>query len=146
MASAQSMNAFYFDRQFLVAMALGPCVWLALYLLLSPVRSPLDIKLLVMVCAVYPVLEELAFRGFLQSWLLEKRLLAKTPVVGISYANLMTSILFAAAHLYSQSPVWAFLVFFPSLVFGYCRERFDGVLPSIVLHCWYNLGFFLLLM
>jgi membrane protease YdiL (CAAX protease family) len=59
----------------------------------------------------------------------------------ISGANLITSFLFAAAHLLHQSPLWASLVFFPSLIFGWAREKYDSIVPSIVLHSFYNAGF-----
>ena len=45
-------------------------------------------------------------------------------------------------HLWSHSPIWATLVFFPSLVFGYLRDQFDSTVPSIVMHIWYNGGYF----
>ncbi len=138
------MKRFYLDTHFLIALLLGPCVWALLYWLLPRGGGQFDLQWFLMVSAVYPVLEELAFRGFIQSWLFEQPRFA-VSVRGISYANLITSALFAAAHLFNQPPLWAALVFFPSLVFGYFRDRFDGVVPSIVLHCWYNAGFFLLL-
>ena len=31
----------------------------------------------------------------------------------------------------------------PGLVFGYFRERYNALWPAIVLHVWYNAGFFL---
>lgn len=139
------MKRFFTDSHFLVALVLGPCVWALLFLLQLNTASSIDIVLLITVCLIYPVLEELAFRGFIQSWLLDAIQFAKKRFGGISVANIVTSIVFAAAHLYSQHPLWAASVFFPSLVFGYFRERHDSVIPSIVLHCWYNTGFFLIL-
>lgn len=139
------MKRFYFDSHYLIALILAPIVWAVLYFWQAPVTSRFDAKLFLMVCAVYPVLEELAFRGFIQSWLLEKPVFARKPFAGISFANLATSAVFATVHLYSQPLLWAVSVFFPSLVFGYFRDRFGGVVPSIILHCWYNAGFFLLL-
>jgi len=93
---------------------------------------------------LYPVIEELAFRGFIQTWLLEKSIFRNKPFLHISNANIVTSFLFASFHLFNQSPMWAALIFAPSLVFGYLRDRYDAVTPSIVIHAWYNLGFFLL--
>lgn len=88
---------------------------------------------------LYPVLEELAFRGAVQSWLLSRPLGAARR--GISVANLITSVLFCAAHTIYQPILWATSTFIPSLVFGHFRERYDQVLPSVLLHGWYNLGF-----
>lgn len=99
---------------------------------------------MLLVVLVYPILEELAFRGAIQSWLLEKPKLTRFLVWRVSVANVVTSLLFALAHLYNQPPVWAAAVFFPSLVFGYFRERCDGLAVPVVLHIWYNLGFVLL--
>jgi len=61
--------------------------------------------------------------------------------VGISMANVVTSLLFASLHLISQPPLWAALVFVPSLVFGWARDRYITVVPSIILHVVYNAGF-----
>jgi membrane protease YdiL (CAAX protease family) len=36
------------------------------------------------------------------------------------------------------------LVFLPSLCFGFVRDRFGSVYPSIALHAFYNHGYFLL--
>lgn len=93
---------------------------------------------------LYPIIEELAFRGFIQTWLLEKSIFRNKPLPQISYANLVTSFLFASFHLFNQPPIWAALIFAPSLVFGYLRERYDAVTPSIIVHAWYNLGFLML--
>jgi membrane protease YdiL (CAAX protease family) len=141
----QALKKVFFDVHFLTALLLGPLVWLALYLWVRPAVSVTGIQMLLMVCLIYPVLEELAFRGFVQTWLLEKPQFAQMPLTGLSYANVATSILFAGAHLLNQSLFWAVSIFFPSLVFGYFRDRYDLVWPSIILHCWYNTGFFLLL-
>ncbi len=135
----------FLDAHFIAALLLGPVVWLALSLWVKPALSAPGVQALLMVCLIYPVLEELAFRGFVQTWLLEKPQFAHMPAAGISYANVATSILFAGAHLINQSPLWAVSIFFPSLVFGYFRDRYDLVWPSVILHCWYNTGFFLLL-
>ena len=139
------MKRFFADPHYLVAVALGPVVWVVLYLWLGNSGNALDLKLLLLVCLVYPVLEELAFRGFIQSWLLDFPVFAKTLIAKLTAANIVTSVVFAAAHLFGQPPLWAALVFFPSLVFGYFRDRTQQVLPGILLHCWYNAGFFLIL-
>jgi len=110
----------------------------------KPLNWTFDPRLLLFTVIIYPVLEELAFRGFVQTWLLEKSFFQPTILPLITRANILTSIAFAALHLFSQPPMWAALVFLPSLVFGYLRERFDSVLPSIIVHAWYNLGFVIL--
>lgn len=86
---------------------------------------------------VSPVLEEIVFRGLLQGWLLRRAALAR-PRVGLSGANVLTSIAFAAAHLWREPWSWAALTFFPSLMFGVARERSGAVAASCVLHAAYN--------
>jgi len=123
----------------------APVAWLCLWLVIEkPLNWNFDPRLLLFAVVVYPILEELAFRGFIQTWLLEKKLFQPTILPQITRANVVTSLAFAALHLVSQPPLWAALVFLPSLIFGYLRERFDSVLPSIIVHAWYNLGFVIL--
>jgi len=137
------------DSHFWVAVVLGPVVWIALWWLLlppggKPVPGGVALTVLFSSVILYPVIEELAFRGFIQTWLLEKAIFKNKPFLNISYANIVTSFLFASFHLFNQPPLWAALIFAPSLVFGYLRDRYEAVSPSIFIHAWYNLGFLLL--
>jgi membrane protease YdiL (CAAX protease family) len=50
---------------------------------------------------------------------------------------------FATLHGLKQGGVLSWLTFFPSLVFGYCRERYGTLVPCIVLHATYNAGIWL---
>lgn len=92
--------------------------------------------------AVYPPLEEWLFRGELQP-LLGCRWSARWGPMTL--ANLVTSIVFAALHLWFHPPLWAAAVFLPSLVFGYFRERSGGLASPIALHAGYNAAHVLLL-
>lgn len=133
------------DLHFWIAIVLGPVVWLALWWITGkPAPDGIAVKVLLTGVILYPVIEELAFRGFIQTKLLQKSFFAKTLFLKITNANIVTSFLFASFHLFNQPPLWAALIFFPSLVFGYLRDRYDAVAPSIVVHAWYNLGFLLL--
>jgi len=97
-----------------------------------------------MLAAVQPVLEELVFRGLLQGWLREKGGFINA-FLGVGLANVLTSVVFTALHFINHAPWMAASVFFPSLLFGYFRDRYDGwLVPSIGLHCFYNAGYFLL--
>ncbi len=89
----------------------------------------------------FPVLEEFAFRGFVQTTL-AKTAWGKKTKFGFSAANAFTSVVFVLFHLLSHSPLWAGLTFFPSLIFGFFRDRYDRVMPAIVLHVFYNAGYF----
>jgi membrane protease YdiL (CAAX protease family) len=86
-----------------------------------------------------PIVEELAFRGVLQGQLLRWNSARKAGP--LTWANLLTTVLFVAMHGLSQPPAWALAVAVPSLVFGHLRERFGSVLPAIMLHAFYNAGF-----
>lgn len=90
---------------------------------------------------IYPVLEEAAFRGALQGELYRTSW-GPNRFVGISAANLATSLAFSIAHVIYHPPLAAFLVFFPSLIFGYFRDRYHSVIPAAALHVFYNAVFF----
>lgn len=88
---------------------------------------------------VTPLLEELAFRGVLQSEL-QRRL--SWAIGRISLANVLTSAVFVLAHWLQNPGPLALAVVVPSLVFGYFRDRFHTVKPSILLHVVYNAAYF----
>ena len=141
------------DRFFGAAMVAAPLFWLVLLAtgnqspdLAWPLRSPAQFLLL---CVAYPVLEELAFRGFLQGLLRQTAWGARAIGRGssgatniISGANVVTSLVFALCHLWRHAPLWAGLTFFPSLIFGFFRDRTGSVIPPIILHVFYNAGYF----
>lgn len=107
----------------------------------SGVGHPLVTLLLIIV--VYPILEEIVFRGALQGFLRERKIMLRA-ICGVTLANVLTSIVFTSLHFLNHSPLWAALVFVPSLVFGWARDRFDNLLPPTLLHIFYNAGFMLL--
>jgi hypothetical protein len=88
---------------------------------------------------LYPIAEEVLFRGVIQP-LLGKKLPANNRT--ISTANIVTSLLFSAAHLINHSPLWALATFVPSLIYGYTMERYKTLYGPIILHCLYNAGYF----
>lgn len=88
---------------------------------------------------IFPVLEEILFRGLLQGMVAQRLSGRLGP---LSHANLIVSLLFALAHFYSHSAAWALGTVFPSLVFGYFRDRYQHVLPAVVLHVFYNASYF----
>lgn len=103
-----------------------------------------SLRVLLFIVVVAPVLEECVFRGGMQAWLYEKPQFSYKPFLNISYANLITSVIFTAFHAFSQPLIWAASVIAPSLVFGWARDKTSSVLPCIALHAWYNLGFVML--
>ena len=135
-------NAHLPDRTYFILLGLGPLFWQAYYIYASPpllltwpLSAPLQFGLLVL---IYPLLEEIVFRGLVlegvAGWFPQRFGM-------LSLANVLTSIAFAALHLVHQSPLWSLAIFFPSLVFGFSKERYQTLWAPIILHCWYNLGF-----
>lgn len=135
------------DRFFILACLLALPVWLLIYFtpILSWTGNSFTWFQVVALVLLFPVLEELVFRGLIQGSLLRVPLLAKRPLL-FSNANAITSLLFAALHLIHQPIAMAALIFIPSLVFGELRDRFGSTRPSIVMHVFYNLGLLLVLM
>jgi membrane protease YdiL (CAAX protease family) len=88
-----------------------------------------------------PVLEELVFRGGIQE-LLERRLQGR---LGRDGANVLTSLLFAIAHLMVAPPWLAAGVFLPSLVFGRLKQLHASLAPAMLIHAWFNACFLLAL-
>jgi membrane protease YdiL (CAAX protease family) len=134
------------DRLFWLAVMAGPLCWLVLLLLLKPaphwtwpLAAPVQYLLPVL---VYPVLEEIVFRGLLQE--LAQEFISRRAFGPLSLANLLTSLVFTGFHFLNHAPLWAALVFFPSLVFGFFKDRYRTLTAPIVLHGFYNAGFLLL--
>ena len=138
---------FHRDSVFLWLLALGPMAWLSMigFFGFQPLPWPAIWSLTFLSVALWhPLFEELLFRGIVQGYVLQSIRCQKTWN-GLSLANFVTSLLFAMAHLASHSVSWSLLVFLPSLCFGFVRDRFGSVYPSIALHAFYNTGYFLLI-
>ncbi len=132
------------DRLFLAALLAGAVTWLILYLLQQPVIQwnwplvrPWPFLSLVL---LYPTIEEIAFRGLLQELL--RDYVSRRSLGPLTIANLLTSVLFAGLHFIYHAPLWAALVFFPSLVFGFFKDRTRRLLAPVILHVFYNAGYF----
>jgi CAAX protease family protein len=135
--------ALHKDPLLLAALLAGPVFWILLYLserpdILwdKPLHYPVWFLKLVL---VYPVIEEIIFRGLLQELL--RDYISKASIGPLTVANLLTSVLFAAAHLFYHVPLWAASVFFPSLVFGFFKERTGALTAPFLLHAYYNAGY-----
>ena len=132
------------DPLFLFALLAGLLVWLALYVIQQPAIQPgwplLEPWQFLIAVLVYPVLEEIAFRGLIQE--LVRDLISSRFLGPLSIANLLTSLLFTGLHFITHPPLWAALVIFPSLVFGLFKDRTQRLLAPIVLHVFYNAGYF----
>lgn len=133
--------AFQRDKVFLFATAIP--LFATLILMATEATTPslnwllAEEYRLIWLLLIIPVVEELAFRGFLQTTLM-KRTLHRYPLPGLSYANILTSLMFMILHLLMNPQTEALLTFLPSLIFGQLRERYGSVLPAIFLHMLYN--------
>jgi membrane protease YdiL (CAAX protease family) len=133
---------FYRDIVFAEAVLAALGFWLGLWLwfpvypiTLAEVLSPTFLSLVVW----QPLLEELLFRGYCQGQL-HRQSWGQRHWRGLTVANGLTSLLFVAGHYVSHPPLWATAVLLPSLLLGYCRDRYGSVYPSIILHAFYNAG------
>ncbi|HEU5407690.1 MAG TPA: JDVT-CTERM system glutamic-type intramembrane protease [Nitrospira sp.] len=143
----QYNRPFHRDAAFLLLLALGPIVWFSMIEVFpfQPLpRHRIWSPAFLSVTLWQPLFEELLFRGIVQGYLLQSTARQKTWI-GLSTSNLLTSLLFSLAHLAGHSVSWSLLVFVPSLCFGFVRDRFGSVYPSIALHVFYNAGYFLLI-
>ena len=136
---------FFKERYFLLSLlAALPAIPLLLFIFAKTGQpTPPTVKLFLSIVIVTPVMEELIFRGFIQGWMLESGKLRKSLIGPVTAANMAVSVIFAATHLYTHTPLWAMLVFFPSLLLGLARERAGNVYPSIILHSFYNMVYLL---
>lgn len=140
------------DWQFGAALAAAPFAWGVMAWTFPPGfhidRALSEPGLFLMLAIIYPVLEEMVFRGALQGWLRERSWgLRRFGLLTI--ANMLTSVVFTSLHFFAHPPLAAMLVFAPSLIFGYFRDRTDGdqmygLGAPIALHCWYNTGYFII--
>lgn len=143
------MQAFSFkfllrDKTFWAALAAGGLFWFALAIGWKPANFHLwflsQPLLFLLPALIYPVLEEMAFRGLIQESLLTQPWGAR-QLAGLSHANIITSVLFTLAHFIYHPPLWAAGVMVPSLIFGYFRDKYRSVMPAILLHIFYNAGY-----
>lgn len=134
------------DRHFLLAVAAGPVFWAALAVWV-PARPLAPAALVIWpylhLAVAAPVLEELAFRGALMGWFHDYAWGGRR-VLGLTLANLAASVGFTALHFAGHPPLWAAAVAVPSLLFGHLRDRHGSVVPALLLHVFYNAGYFAL--
>ena len=138
-----SCPSFLKDRLFHLALFSAVLVWVALWYTVIPtfiIDQQSIAKIIFLTVIWYPLLEEILFRGIIQKLLIDKSWGSKS-VAGLSTANLLTSFLFVLAHLWNQPAMWAVSVFIPSLLYGFFRDRYSNIYPSIILHSFYNAGF-----
>ena len=89
------------------------------------------------VLLIASVAEEIVFRGGVQTALLRWPALRATTL-SVSHANVVTSLLFAAFHLWRHPLAVALGVFPVSLALGHVREASGRVWPAAFLHVVFN--------
>lgn len=143
--SGQRMRRTLHDVQFWAAMFAALLMWLLGYVWLAPdpdpawpLQRPREVLFLVL---LYPIAEELLFRGLLQGLLLRRAALRR-ELFGFTSANVLTSAVFTALHFLTHPPLAAAAVIVPSLIFGYFRDRHGSLHAPVLLHVFYNLGYF----
>ncbi len=142
-------QGYLFDTHYRVAIVAAP-IFCLLYIWVFDHKADdiywliKDIRSLLFLVFLYPIVEEVIFRGFIQEYITNK-LKNQSIFLGLSIANLLTSLLFVSIHFIHHPPIWATLVLFPSLIFGYFKDKYIHIAPSIVLHMFYNLCFFSLI-
>lgn len=138
---------FYRDPGYLAALLAGVVGLLFLRIVIPNISSyvvQLNMLVILNTIVLYPVLEEVLFRGVIQGQLIQKNW-AKQTFSGFSYANWLTSLLFVGLHLFYHQPLWAISVILPSLLFGHFRDYYHSILPAIILHASFNLQLILVL-
>jgi len=135
---------FWQDTLFGTAIAAGLLYWLVLYMVTRqppafgwPLQDPWRF---VYPALLYPVAEELVFRGLVQD--LAHRYLKAWALGPLTHANILTSLLFTALHFFNHPPLWAAAVLVPSLLFGFFKDRSGGLAAPVLLHVFYNSGYF----
>lgn len=133
------------DKSFLTVILLAPIFWFSLYYSGTVISGPgwlsQNALLFLQLALLYPIVEELVFRGLMQEKLWQTRL-SRLSIYCISLPNIITSAVFTGFHFIAHPPAWALAVIVPSLAFGFFRDRYQHVLPAIILHVFYNVGYF----
>ena len=108
-----------------------------------PMATPDPLRDLAML-AFGSVLEEIVFRGLLQPALARAFERRRWPAGGspLTLANVATSVLFAAFHLWRHPLAVALGVFPVSLIYGRARELSGHWWPAALLHIGFNVALY----
>ena len=98
----------------------------------------------VAILLIFPVLEEIVFRGLIQDYLSNKTI-GWDSFLGITWANWLTTLLFCVTHLVTRSMLVASLVIVPSLLLGALRDRGFSIKALAAIHLYWNGGVYLLI-
>jgi hypothetical protein len=133
------LKEIFSDKAYLIALLLPFPIWI--YFSDMKGINCLSANEVLMLLILFPITEELFFRGIIQPIIHKK--FSKTWH-SISAANILTSLLFSFSHLFNHNPLWALSTFLPSMIFGWSKDRHSTLLAPLMLHCYYNAGWFYL--
>lgn len=130
---------FYRDAQFYAAVIAGIIALWLVYDFVPVFTTGIAIQwpLLISILLWQPFVEELLFRGIIQGQLYRQEW-AQQAILKLTVANIVVSVLFVVMHLIGNPAIWSLAIFMPSLLFGYFRDRYNSVYPSMILHSAYN--------
>jgi len=132
------------DIWFYAALLLGPIFYLFLSFFIPPhftLKNPFHFLSSQFFLVAFP--EEFFFRGFLIPYL-KIDFNITGSFLGISIANIISAIIFSFFHIFFHPILWALATFFPAIIFGIFRERHNSLWPAVILHFFYNIGYFIL--
>ena len=130
----------YLNYRFALAMLAGMVVVWVMHRWVQPYPSEVMFTWVQLLSLVIwqPLFEEVLFRGIIQGELTARGVTGDV-LPGVSCSNAIASSLFVLLHLVMTSSYWSFALFVPSVIYGHFRDRFDSVVPSMLLHGAYNL-------
>lgn len=106
----------------------------------SALKLPLENVVVQVVLVAFP--EEFFFRGYLQTMLarrFHRRFhLPGLRAISMGWAVPLASLIFALSHSFITVQWWHIFIFFPSLVFGWLREKTQGLVAPILFHATSN--------
>ena len=107
--------------------------------------EPFDAITLVVIS---PILEEWVFRGWLfdvlKRWIKDSSSSFAWSTSPISLQNILSTLCFCTLHALMRDPMTGLLVFGPSLLLGFIRDRGASLWALIGIHGFWNFGWFLL--
>ncbi|TVP56489.1 MAG: JDVT-CTERM system CAAX-type protease [Halomonadaceae bacterium] len=127
------------DSAYVTVLIISPVLALLWLFWLQPSPDALAVTAagVVFFVVIFPVLEELVFRGLIQGSLLRTQW-GQKRFVSLSLANLLTTLCFALLHGPRGGITLALAVILPSLALGVFRERHRSVLSPVLLHMVFN--------
>ncbi len=107
-----------------------------------PTAEDLKLFFVMLVGVAFP--EELFFRGFMQGRF--NSFFGKNfSLLGVKfgYGLILSSIFFMLIHIPQSISAVRFLTFFPGVLFGFIKEKYGSIFPSVILHTVANMFMFL---